>query len=423
MTASIRTDRRTLGPPTDSLWSRAMLAVVCSQFLSALADNALLFGALSLLRAEHYPVWTQPLMQEFFIGAYIVLAPFVGPFADALAKGQVMLISNLLKLFGALAMVSGLNPFLAYAMVGAGAAAYSPAKYGILSELTSPQLLVKANGLIESSTIAAILLGAIAGGILADWSVTGALLRVAACYGLAVLINLLIPRLPPAHRLERYSITNLVTDFLRTTRVLLRVPDARFSIAGTSLFWGAGATMRFLLIAWVPIALGITNIRTPAYLNGVVAIGIVIGAAAASKFITLETVGRSLPAGLLIGVCICLLAVTTQLPVALTVLALVGACGGFFIVPLNALLQERGHDSVGAGHAIAIQNLAENLMMLLMIGAYTLAVRTGAQVINIAATFGGCLAISIALLWLYRSRKVAERLEHAAATGSAETPL
>ncbi|HEX4375689.1 MAG TPA: lysophospholipid transporter LplT [Steroidobacteraceae bacterium] len=392
-------------PAEQGLWSRAMMAVLVSQFLSALADNALLFGALALLKMEHYPAWTQPLMQEFFIAAYIVLAPFVGPFADALPKGRVMLISNVVKLAGALGIVLGLNPFLAYGLVGAGAAAYSPAKYGILSELTSPTLLVKANGLIESSTIAAILLGAIAGGTLADWNVTGALLLVALCYAGAVLINLLIPRLAPAHRLERISLAGILRDFVRATTRLLRVPDARFSIGGTSLFWGAGATMRFLLIAWVPIALGIVNNRMPAYLNGVVAVGIVIGAALASRFVTLETVGRSLPAGVLIGVSICLLSITTHLPMAIGLLTLVGACGGFFIVPLNALLQERGHDTVGAGHAIAVQNLGENLMMLMMIGAYTLAVREGAAIPGIAAGFGALLAISIATLWRYRQRK------------------
>src|SRR3954454_20757297 len=161
------------------LWSRAMIAVLAAQFLSALADNALLFGALALLRLDHYPAWPAPLLQEFFVGAYIVLAPFAGPFADSLPKGRVMLLSNGLKLAGALGMCLGVNPFIAYGLVGAGAAAYSPAKYGILSELTSTGQLVKANGLMESSTIAAILAGAILGGTLADWSVPGTLAIVA----------------------------------------------------------------------------------------------------------------------------------------------------------------------------------------------------------------------------------------------------
>jgi len=384
------------------LGSRALIAVLGAQFLSALADNALLFGALSLLRIDHYPAWTAPLLQEFFVGAYILLAPFVGPVADSMPKGRVMLIANGVKLLGALGMCLGLNPFLAYALVGAGAAAYSPAKYGILSELTSAELLVKANSLMESSTIAAILAGAIAGGTLADWSVPGALAVVSACYGAAALTNLLIPRLPPAHPLQGLSVRSIVADFGGAVRTLVRNTDTRFSMIGTSVFWGAGSTLRFLLVAWVPIALGIANNRMPAYLNAVVAVGIVAGAAAAAKFVTLQNADRVLPAGVLIGVAVCALSVTTSAPFAFVVMTAVGACGGFFVVPLNALLQERGHESVGAGHAIAVQNLAENTTMLLIVGLYTLVVHAGAPVRATAASFGAALSVTIGALWMWR---------------------
>ncbi len=192
-------------------------------------------------------------------------------------------MANGLKLVGALGICIGLNPFLAYGLVGAGAAAYSPAKYGILSELTSKENLVKANSLIESSTIAAILAGAIAGGALSDWSVSGALTIVTACYGVAAVANLMIPRLPPAHRLASFSITEVFRDFARATAALVRNPDTRFSMTGTSLFWGAASTLRFLLLAWVPVALGLTDNSTPAYLNAVVAVGIVIGAGLAGQ--------------------------------------------------------------------------------------------------------------------------------------------
>lgn len=381
-----------------------MLAVLSAQFLSAMADNALLFGALALLRIDHYPDWTDPLLQEFFVGAYILLAPFVGPFADALPKGRVMLLANGLKLVGALGMCVGLNPFVAYGLVGAGAAAYSPAKYGILSELVPAQLLVKANGLLESSTIAAILLGAVAGGVLADWNVWGGLAIVTGCYATAVAANLLIPRLAAAHPLGRLSLGAILRDFAAALRVLIRTPDTRFSMTGTSLFWGTGSTMRFLLVAWVPVALGITSNRMPAYLNAMVAVGIVIGAGLASKFIALDRADRVLPAGVLIGVGVLILAATTQVPAAFVVMTLVGACGGYFIVPLNALLQDRGHRSVGAGHAIAVQNLAENAAMLLMIGLYTLAARAEIPVVRIAAVFGVALSLAISLLWLSRVR-------------------
>jgi LPLT family lysophospholipid transporter-like MFS transporter len=394
---------------SDRLWSRGLVAVLVAQFLSAMADNALLFGALTLVRLDRFPAWTEPLLQEFFVGAYIILAPFVGPFADALPKGRVMLISNGLKLAGALAMWAGLNPFLCYGLVGAGAAAYSPAKYGILSELVTTNQLVKANGLLESSTIAAILAGAIAGGALADWNVWGTLGVVTACYAVAALANLLIPKLPPAHALSSFSLGSILGDFGAAVRSMVRTEDTRFSMIGTSLFWGIAGTMRFLLIAWVPVALGVTNNKMPAFLNAIVAVGIVIGAGLAARFVTLEKADRALPAGVLIGVAVCFLAVTTNMPTAFVVMSLVGACGGFFIVPLNALLQERGRETVGAGHAIAVQNLAENTAMLVMIGLYTLAVRAGTPIVGIAVIFGAGLSVAIGALWLHRMRARSRR--------------
>lgn len=386
------------------LWTRGMVAVLIAQFVSAFADNALLFGALALLQRQAYPDWAAPVLQEFFSFAYIILAPFAGPFADSIPKGRVMLIANGLKLAGALGMCLGLNPFPAYGLVGLGAAAYSPAKYGILSELTRAEHLVKANGLIESSTIAAILAGAIAGGALAGWNVVYALVVVTACYGLAAVANLFIPRLPPAHPLHTFSIRGVFRDFLAAVRAMFRNPDTRFSMTGTSLFWGAGSTLRFLLVAWVPIALGITNISMPGYLNGVVAVGIVVGAALAGKLVTLEKTERSLPAGMLIGIGVCVLAPTTNLYVAFFVMMVVGAGGGFFVVPLNALLQDRGHRTVGAGHAIAVQNFVEYSFMLVMVGLYALAVRAGVPIPGLAAGFGAALAVSIGALWLHRAR-------------------
>jgi LPLT family lysophospholipid transporter-like MFS transporter len=381
-----------------------MIAVLVGQFLSAMADNALLFGALALLRMDRYPAWTDPLLQEFFVGAYVLLAPCVGPFADALPKGRVMLVTNGLKLLGALGMWAGVNPFLAYGLVGIGAAAYSPAKYGILSELVPATLLVKANGLIESSSIAAIVVGAIAGGALADWNIRYGLAIVTACYAVAVATNLLIPCLPRAHPLARVSLGEILRDFGHALKVLIRIPDARFAMTGTSLFWGTGSTLRFMLVAWVPVALGITNNRMPAYLNATVAVGIVIGAGLASKLVALDRADRVLPAGVLIGVGVCILAATTHVATAFVVMTLVGVCGGYFLVPLNALIQDRGHRSVGAGHAIAIQNLVDNAAMVLMIGLYTLAARAGIPIVHIGAVFGACLTMAIGLLWLNRAR-------------------
>lgn len=394
-------------PPPDvrPLWSRGMAAVLFAQFFSAFGDNAVLFSALALLKHEAYPGWAAPLLQQFFVAAYILLAPFAGPFADSLPKGRVMLIGNGLKLAGAAGLLAGLNPFVAYALIGVGAAAYSPAKYGILGELTSGDKLVKANGLMESSTIAAILLGAIAGGVLADWSVAGALAACAGVYAVAAAANLLIPPLPPAHPLGGTSPGELFADFSAAVRTIWQHPDTRFSIIGTSLFWGSGVTMRFLLVAWVPVALGLADNATPAYLNAMVAVGIVLGAGLAGALVRLDQVERALPAGVGIGIAVALLAMVHSLGPAYVLLAVVGACGGFFIVPLNALLQERGKETVGAGHAIAIQNLGENGAMLAMLGLYTLALGAGTPVLLIAPLFGLGLSAAIAALWVARRRR------------------
>ena len=388
-------------PVNTSLLSRGMIAVMLAQFISALADNALLFAAIALLRAGSAPAWQIPLLQEFFVIAYILLAPFVGPFADSLPKGRVMVIANLMKLLGTGAMLAGLNPLLAYGMVGLGAAAYSPAKYGILTQMLPLDKLVKGNSLMEGSTIVAILLGAVLGGQLADHWLTGSLYAISGAYLLAVLINLLIPRLPPSHKLESFNLVMLLKDFTRATRTLMRDADARFSIVGTSIFWGAGSTLRFLLVAWVPVALNIHDYSTPANLSGAVAIGVALGAVAAARWISLKTINRALPAGVLIGLAIALFAYSSNLYMAAGCLLLIGFLGGMYVVPLNALLQERGHESVGSGHAIAIQNLFENFSMLLLMGIYIWLSKLMIPVVPTAMIIGLLVFTAISLLaWL-----------------------
>jgi MFS transporter, LPLT family, lysophospholipid transporter len=392
-----------------SLWTGALVAVLIAQFISALADNALLFATLAVLKQSSYPDWSVPLLQEFFVAASIVLAPFSGPFADNWPKSRVMLLSNALKLLGGLGILVGVNPFLGYGIVGIGAATYSPAKYGILSDLTAPDRLVQANGLMESSTIAAILIGAVLGGTLGDWNPQGALGVVAGCYAAAAIVNLFIPSIAPTHHLSKLTIVSMLKDFGQAVRQLYAIHDARFAVGGTSLFWGAGSTMRFLLIAWTPIALGIANTREPAYLNAVVAVGIVIGAAVAGKAVTLRTVNRALGGGIVLGMAVCTLAATRNLHLAYAVLLVIGAAGGFFVVPLNALLQSRGHESTGAGHAVAVQNGVENLSMLIMLGLYTVLARIGVPVMTLVVGFGAFMALVIAMLWWYRVKKQRER--------------
>ncbi|WP_318370498.1 lysophospholipid transporter LplT [Enterobacter sp.] len=389
----------------DSIWSKGMLAVTAAQFLSAFADNALLFATLALLKAQFYPDWSQPILQMVFVGAYILFAPFVGQVADSFSKGRVMMFANSLKLLGAACICVGLNPFIGYTLVGVGAAAYSPAKYGILGELTTGDKLVKANGLMESSTIAAILLGSMAGGVLADWHVLAALGVCALFYAGAVVANLLIPKLPAARPGQSWRFKPMTHSFFAACKVLWQNGETRFSLVGTSLFWGAGVTLRFLLVLWVPQALGITDNATPTYLNAMVAVGIVVGAGVAAKLVTLETVARCMPAGILIGVVVLIFSLQHALLPAYGLLLLIGLLGGFFVVPLNALLQERGKRSVGAGNAIAVQNLGENTAMLIMLGLYSLAVKAGVPVVGVGVGFGALFALAIAGLWIWQRRR------------------
>lgn len=375
-----------------------MIAVLTAQFLSAAADNALLFAAIGLIKSNGFPAYFESMLQEFFAGAFILMAPFVGPLADAYTKGRVMLVANAIKFLGAGAMFFGLHPLLAYGIVGLGAAAYSPAKYGILSDLVTPDQLVKANGLMEGSTIVAILLGALLGGWLSDISVQYALGAVASLYALAALANLRIPKLAAAHPLENFNWLAWMRDFWRSLKQLYRHPDARFALLGTSLFWGSGSTLRFMLVAWVPVALAIQNNRTAAYLNGVVAIGIALGAGLAARWVNLQTVNRSLIAGLLLGLGVWIFASTSHLYFAIALLVFIGASGGFYVVPLNALLQERGHESVGSGHAIAVQNFSEGIAMLTLIGAFTAARKAELDVIALAQGFGIVIMVLMALL-------------------------
>ncbi|ENG5966786.1 lysophospholipid transporter LplT [Salmonella enterica] len=397
MSESVRTNT--------SIWPKGMLSVIVAQFLSAFGDNALLFATLALLKAQFYPDWSQPVLQMVFVGAYILFAPFVGQIADSFAKGRVMMVANGLKLAGAAGICLGINPFVGYTLVGIGAAAYSPAKYGILGELTTGDKLVKANGLMEASTIAAILLGSVAGGVLADWHVIAALVACALAYAGAVAANLFIPKLVAARPGQSWRLSAMTRSFFSACVVLWRNGETRFSLVGTGLFWGAGVTLRFLLVLWVPVALGITDNATPTYLNAMVAVGIVVGAGAAAKLVTLETVSRCMPAGILIGVVVAIFSLQHALLPAYALLLLIGMLGGFFVVPLNALLQERGKKSVGAGNAIAVQNLGENSAMLLMLGLYSLAVLVGVPAVAIGIGFGVLFALAIAALWIWQRRQ------------------
>jgi LPLT family lysophospholipid transporter-like MFS transporter len=401
-----------VAPVYSRLFSRGMVAVLVAQFLSALADNALFVAAIALLKNGIEGEQLIPWLQEAFVVAYILLAPFVGPFADSQPKGRVMFISNLMKFCGAGMMFAGMNPLFGYLLVGVGAAAYSPAKYGILTQFFGPETLVRANGLLESSTIVAILLGVIAGGWMTDHSLSTAFVLILALYLLAALANLLIPRLPPEHRAERVGPVVLVVDFWKALAKLWRDRDARFCIVGTSVFWGTGSTLRLLLFAWVPVALSISDNQTPAMMMGAVSVGIILGAALAAWLVKLRTVNRAMLGGVLIGPLVMLLAPTHDLYLAVGLLVLIGVCGGFFVVPLNALLQERGHALVGAGHALAIQNFWENAAILVFIGAYMSAGRVAMPVTGTVTMFG---AVVLSALLVIGTRRLVSTLARKAA--------
>jgi MFS transporter, LPLT family, lysophospholipid transporter len=391
-------------PAVNGLASRGMLAVLVAQFLSAMADNLLFVAAIALLKTAAHGETLLPLLQVVFVVAFILLAPYVGPVADAFPKGRVMLYANLVKLLGALLILSGVNSLLGYAVAGIGAAIYSPAKYGILTQLVHPDRLVKANGLLEGSTIAAILLGVLAGGWLTDQSVVLAVAVSAGMYLLAALANFGIPRLPVIHRFVRHDLAHLPKQFFHNLIVLWGIRDVRFSVIGTSLFWGMGASLRLLMFAWVPVALSLLDNQSPSNLMGLVSVGIVVGAGLAAVSVRLEHVNRAILGGLALGPLVVLLAPMHAFAPAAVILMLVGVAGGYFVVPLNALLQERGHETIGAGRTLAVQNFFENLAMLGMAGLYFLAVEAGMNPVAIAYGFGIVVTLGMTALAVWRLR-------------------
>ncbi len=402
--------------------NRAFYTILLAQFLSALADNALLFAAIGLLVFFDAPVWHSPLLQTVFVIAYIVLAPLVGPFADALPKGRVMLIANTVKFVGCLTMLAGLHPLLAYALVGIGAAMYSPAKYGILTELLPPNKLVIANSWMEGTTVAAIVLGAIIGGALinpqlaettlASFGMTGlviapkfAILVTTSLYLGAAIVNLFIPRLPIDHKLPSKSPLFILHDFWHSFALLWRDPLGQVSLAVTTLFWGVGATLRLLIIEWAALNLKY-SLGQATQLTAATAIGIALGSILAGKYVRLEHAIRTLPAGILLGLVPISLIWVENFVLAVTLLIVLGVLAAFFVVPMNALLQHRGHLLMGAGHSIAQQNFNENISILLLTGTYALMVRADWHIHTIVWVFGVFISTVMTAIWLRHRRDV-----------------
>jgi LPLT family lysophospholipid transporter-like MFS transporter len=397
--------------------NRGIVVLLGAQFLTAFADNAILFTAIAMLFETPRGDWYVPALQSSFLVAFVALAPWVGPLADRRPKPQILLAGNVLKAVGAGLMFAGVEPMAAYALIGAGAAVYSPAKYGILPELVGTARLVRANGWIEGSTIVAIVLGSAVGSRVADRSVPLALITVIACYAISALATLALPRLAAVQGDAEAGITAFVAR-IRTLFVLAR---ARFAMLGNSLFWASGAVLRVLLVAWAAKVLGTENSSDVADLTLFLAFGIVLGALIVPRLIPIAHLRRARLAAYAMGVSILLFSLATEAAPARAVLVLIGVCGGMFLVPINAALQDIGHRTIGSGRAVALQSFFENFAMLTGVGIYTGAVGLGAQPVASIVVVGVLVLIATTLVsWHLPPDPAADPVEPEPAPGSGE---
>ncbi|AXE92749.1 lysophospholipid transporter LplT [Paraburkholderia sp. DD10] len=419
---------------------KGFYTIMAAQFFSSLADNALLIAAIALLKDLHAPNWMTPLLKLFFVLSYVVLAAFVGAFADSRPKGHVMFITNTIKVVGCLTMLAGAHPLLAYGIVGFGAAAYSPAKYGILTELLPPDRLVAANGWIEGTTVGSIILGTVLGGALISPHIAAPILRhhiptvntpaeaamliIMGIYVIAALFNLRIPDTGARYPKQERGPIKLVTDFADCFVVLWRDKLGQISLAVTTLFWGAGATLQFIVLKWAEVSLNM-SLSEAAVLQAVVAVGVAAGAIFAASRVPLKKSLSVLPVGIIMGAAVMLMAFYTRdlfpahwglyfgrmhvpgyLIVAYIFLMIVGGLSGFFVVPMNALLQHRGHVLLSAGHSIAVQNFNENLSVLVMLCLYAVLVWLDVPVAAVIVLFGTFVCL---MMWVVMRRHQANQ--------------
>ena len=406
---------------------RGFHRLIAAQFCSSLADNALLIVTIALLQARGQPAWLAPLLKFCSTSAYVLLAPLVGPLADAVPKARLMAWTNALKALALVGLMAGLDPLPCFALLGCGAAAYAPAKYGLVTELVQAQQLVRANGWIEVSVVGAVLLGTVGGGglvsglflhhagqALGAWpgwvpphALWPALAVLLAVYGLAGALNIGLPdsgaRYPAASR--RPAV--LGRQFLQANRRLWADREGGLSLAMTTLFWGVGATLQFAVLRWAQQVLGLP-LSQASMLQAAVAVGVVLGAGLAGRCIPLAAAHRVLPVGAALGALIALAALVDSRALALPVLALVGAVGGVLVVPMNALLQHRGQALLTAGRSIAVQNFNENLSMLAMLAAYAALLAVDVPIVALMVGLGGAVALLVAaLVWRERGRSAA----------------
>jgi len=390
---------------------RGFYTIMAAQFFSSLADNALFIAAVELLKSSRAPTWQAAALVPMFALFYVVLAPFVGAFADALPKGKVMFVSNAIKVVGCLMMLFGSHPLVSYAIVGLGAAAYSPAKYGILTELLPPSQLVKANGWIEGLTIASIILGILLGGQLVGHVISSRMLSLdfplfdtgidtppeAAItvlifiYMIAAWYNTRIPGTGVEMRPLPKNLLELVPDFWTCNARLWRDKLGQISLASTTLIWGVTGNLRYIMLAWSAAALSYSTTQASA-LSGVVAVGTAIGAVVASMRTRLDKAPGVIPLGIVLGVLIIVMNLITNVWVAVPFLVGMGAIAGFLVVPMNALLQHRGHNLMGAGRSIAVQNFNEQACILGLGAFYSLSAGLGMSAFGAITVFGVVVA-------------------------------
>jgi MFS family permease len=417
---------------------RGFYTIMSAQFFSSLADNALFVGAVQLLRTSGAPTWQQAALVPMFALFYVILAPFVGAFADARPKGQVMFVSNAIKVVGCLMMLFGSHPLMAYAIVGLGAAAYSPAKYGILTELLPASQLVKANGWIEGLTIASIILGVLLGGqlvgpVLSPWLLSfdlplvdtpidtapeAAISILVLVYAVAAWFNTRIPltgvpmrpmRADPSRSMAR-NLVALLPDFWSCNLRLWRDRLGQISLATTTLFWGVSGNLRYIVLAWAAAALGY-SVTQASSLVGVVAVGTAVGAVVASLRMKLDQATRVMPLGIGMGLLVILLNFIDNVWLAAPFLVLLGGLGGFLVVPMNALLQHRGHNLMGAGRSIAVQNFNEQACILGLGGLYSLSTGMGLSAFGAITGFGLIVA---GFMWLIQRWHQRNLVQHRA---------
>ncbi|MFM2056757.1 MAG: hypothetical protein RLY71_1142 [Pseudomonadota bacterium] len=402
--------------------------LIAAQLCSALADNALLIVTIALLQARGLPGWWAPLLKFGFTLSYVLLAPWVGPLADAFPKGRLMVWMNGVKVLGVLALLAGVPPVLAFTVVGFGAAAYAPAKYGLITELVAPQRLVAANGWLEVSVVCAALLGTVVGGLLvspwllglgwvgatSQWlplpvgaagGLSVSLLILLLIYALAGLLNLGVPDSGARYPAAALHPLQLVREFRQANRTLWRDGDGGLSLAVTTIFWGVGATLQFAVLRWAADVLRLPLDRA-AYLQAAVAVGVMAGAAAAGGWVPLRHARRMLGAGVVLGLLMTLVAVVTTLAWAVPLLVLVGAVGGLMVVPLNALLQHRGCQLLSAGRSVAVQGFNENASVLAMLAVYAGLLALELPIVMLISGLGLLIALAMAaLIWRERLKR------------------